>query len=609
MAGRGVIRLGDPTTGGGKVISCALGSFYTVMNIPGAVYGDMATCLKHKGVFPFVECDNSTTFNDRGVVLEGHKLACGCSAISTVSVTHTVAPSAPQFAPAAAAASMPAMAGDGNLAQAAYGDPREWTADTGDGSATPRHVLVTLRIGVFFDGTGNNADNAFIGEQCRARARNEAEHTVLLAGCEHSRDISYNNSQTNIVKLFNLYPNDADKIVLDHSGDYFLRVYVEGIGTYSGKGDSLSDAATGAGGDSGMYERVEQAFHRLLKRVLGQFSKTHGDAYVGGIELDVFGFSRGAAAARHFLHEVNRKAMGPLGTVIPGSNLKLKPGFQWASDLRAGFVGLYESVAHLGIGPDRPVKDQATRGLYLGLPEGCASRGVVHLTARDEHRLNFPLTSAALPYRDIPLPGVHSDLGGGYLDEARELVYLTEPVLSREPLIGPLQASRAYRQASRQLLVERARDPANAASMHVHAWDAPDGSAQMERFGIRTVAASVRMERTLSSAYANVTLRVMHQLAAEAGIPWKQSPDDLPSLRLPEELKPIAAKLLAYAHNGGDMGLTPSEDRLLRQRYLHCSAHWNLAQDEAVSGLTVLYINRPTANGKRVVFPNDGDVV
>lgn len=93
----GPIRLGDKTTGGGVVISCQLGNFWPIDGIPGAVLGDMATCPKHKGVFPFVECDNSTTFTEAelGVVLEGHKLACGCYAISSVAVTFDITPTSP----------------------------------------------------------------------------------------------------------------------------------------------------------------------------------------------------------------------------------------------------------------------------------------------------------------------------------------------------------------------------------------------------------------------------------------------------------------------------------------------------------------------------------
>jgi uncharacterized Zn-binding protein involved in type VI secretion len=68
------------------VIHCRLGDAYTVDGRPAAVKGDKATCAIHQGMFPFIECDGDSAFIKIGdcVVLEGHKLACGCHAISTV---------------------------------------------------------------------------------------------------------------------------------------------------------------------------------------------------------------------------------------------------------------------------------------------------------------------------------------------------------------------------------------------------------------------------------------------------------------------------------------------------------------------------------------------
>lgn len=100
----GPIRLGDKTTGGGVVISCRVGNFWTEGGLPCAVLGDMATCLAHKGSFAFVECDESMTIIDAnlGIVLEGHKLACGCHAISSVAATFNIDPTTPASFPAPA---------------------------------------------------------------------------------------------------------------------------------------------------------------------------------------------------------------------------------------------------------------------------------------------------------------------------------------------------------------------------------------------------------------------------------------------------------------------------------------------------------------------------
>ncbi|RBK45652.1 PAAR domain-containing protein, partial [Xanthomonas oryzae pv. oryzae] len=43
----------------------------------------------------FVEADDSSTFNDLGIVLQGHRLACGCHALSTLGASFDVTPTAP----------------------------------------------------------------------------------------------------------------------------------------------------------------------------------------------------------------------------------------------------------------------------------------------------------------------------------------------------------------------------------------------------------------------------------------------------------------------------------------------------------------------------------
>lgn len=602
MAGHGVIRLGDPTTGGGKVISCALSSFYTVMDIPGAVYGDMATCLKHKGVFPFVECDHSTSFNDRGVVLEGHKLACGCSAISTISTAHAVTPTTPQFVPAAVPASIPAAPGDGDLAQAAYGDPQEWTADTGDGSATPRHVLVTLRIGVFFDGTANNATNATLGEQCRANPKNIGENNVLRKACEHVADNSYENGATNIAKLFELYMDSRD--AGEDQQKYFLRIYVEGEGTTASEGDDLRGLAMGDG-ETGVPERVDQAFYRQLSRMLKTLASENPGFYIDELHFDVFGFSRGSAAARSFVNAVNKKNMGPLGHVVPQALLKLKPGFDWKNDIQIDFVGLFDTVAMMGGGQKTGETWRAPlSNVELELPVGCA-RKVVHITARDEHRLNFPLTSAAPPFADIPMPGVHADIGGGYLPEADEIAWMTKPTIEQEPSGFPIERSRAVRQATSQLIKLQASDPVNAAAMKVEAWSEVDPNPVTGWFAgpMQTIAATVTLKRHMTNGYSHIPLHIMHDMAVEASVPFGSLPSD-PRYLVPEELESIAAKLISYAKSGGQLLLTHEEESLLARKYIHRSSNWNLVKDWLSGGPDLFFPNRPSEDGKRTIYPN-----
>ncbi|WP_265349641.1 PAAR domain-containing protein [Stenotrophomonas maltophilia] len=53
---------------------------------PIAVLGDQATCPLHGGTFPFVEGDPARFMGGKPIVLEGHRLACGCHAIAAAAL-------------------------------------------------------------------------------------------------------------------------------------------------------------------------------------------------------------------------------------------------------------------------------------------------------------------------------------------------------------------------------------------------------------------------------------------------------------------------------------------------------------------------------------------
>ncbi|SEJ81601.1 PAAR domain-containing protein [Pseudomonas sp. NFR16] len=76
------ICLGDATSSGGKVIECQLSGPSVVEGQTFAVVGDKATCPLHGGVFAFIEGDSKNIMNGLRVVMQGHRLACGCHAIA-----------------------------------------------------------------------------------------------------------------------------------------------------------------------------------------------------------------------------------------------------------------------------------------------------------------------------------------------------------------------------------------------------------------------------------------------------------------------------------------------------------------------------------------------
>lgn len=74
--------LGDPTSGGGVVVSCQLAGIHSINGKTPAVLGDTASCPLHLGVYPFVEGHTRRRRNGIPIVLQGHRLACGCHGIA-----------------------------------------------------------------------------------------------------------------------------------------------------------------------------------------------------------------------------------------------------------------------------------------------------------------------------------------------------------------------------------------------------------------------------------------------------------------------------------------------------------------------------------------------
>lgn len=80
-----VIRLGDPTSHGGKVIS-ASGSDYLVDGIAVARVDDMCSCpIPGHGVTKITAGDPDYIVDGKPVALAGHKAGCGADLISTIS--------------------------------------------------------------------------------------------------------------------------------------------------------------------------------------------------------------------------------------------------------------------------------------------------------------------------------------------------------------------------------------------------------------------------------------------------------------------------------------------------------------------------------------------
>lgn len=480
---------------------------------------------------------------------------------------------------------------------------------------------ITLRIGVFFDGTGNNKANSETVAACYAPDANLAEaaeeiqkHCAAYGydGNGSSPDNSYGNDVSNIARLYELYPDNSYEAVLENAKNASLRVYIEGIGTKSGGQDSYHGLITGRG-ETGVVVRVEQTPAKILEQIR-LFQEGNPSVVVEKIEFDIFGFSRGAAAARHFANEVLNGEKGVLALALPATSAIFSRSFNWR--IKAGvainFIGLFDTVAAIAKPGflDFTVANGRNPGVNLRLPDGCAEK-IVHLVARDEVRENFALNS--LGSTDLVLPGVHSDLGGGYLPIAHEKLLLGKPTTSKVSESMAATRSAAYLSAEKEAFAWYEKGVIDVegprSNIKVAYWERllpyskePGGTKTEQQ---KKVFAAASIERPVRGELSLVYLRIMRELAVRHDVPFKLIPDT-PALRLPEELEPIHKKLQAYAIGETTIeGLTPQERAMLRSRYIHLSASWNAARDFDSSDMNIMFINRPANGGKRVVHPHE----
>lgn len=78
-----IIRMGDPTSHGGKVVTAS--NTHSIGGVGIARMGDMVVCpMVGHGVNPIIEGSPTYLIGGRMVALQGHCSACGCTLISTL---------------------------------------------------------------------------------------------------------------------------------------------------------------------------------------------------------------------------------------------------------------------------------------------------------------------------------------------------------------------------------------------------------------------------------------------------------------------------------------------------------------------------------------------
>ncbi|WNN47205.1 DUF2235 domain-containing protein [Siccibacter colletis] len=325
----------------------------------------------------------------------------------------------------------------------------------------------TLHISLFFDGTGNNLNNDLLLSDPKhptniARLFRATIGDGTAGGVSDTKKVPLDTASDSGGKYFKFYipgvgtpfpeVNDLDYSTLGLVGatmgeerinwallriiDVLMRVskdpennsikLSEGASRQSIAKMGTSWSRLWSGGSHNRYEEFSRLLNALapdLKPLITQ--PEPGKPKLLGIKLYVYGFSRGAAAARTFVRWLSELLPPPEAEgekprqCLQADELQLPVSVE--------FLGLLDTVASVGVAHVVPVAEghmswaDGTMELpddetYGGLIKKC-----VHLVSGHEQRLCFPMDSVRRgngkypPYAtEVVYPGMHSDLGGGY---------------------------------------------------------------------------------------------------------------------------------------------------------------------------------------------------
>ncbi|MDO5543982.1 MAG: DUF2235 domain-containing protein [Acinetobacter sp.] len=282
-------------------------------------------------------------------------------------------------------------------------------------------VVQPVVVNVFFDGTKNNMYNIDVKEKYKKQiAKDKSAYE------------SYTNAYSNVAHLFTQrYGENKDNIW----------VYIEGMGSTKYEEDSLTGFAYGSG-ETGIKSRAESAF-KEIKQAYENYNEKGNKP--NSILINVFGFSRGAATARHFVH-------------LAKSKPELFKDWGYTSkQVRFRFIGIFDTVSSFQTIDSKVIAKTALFGLSGAIHSAVKPNfnndveelnlnfsdfdaddkkisKVFHIAAGDEYREYFSLTNIMAAIRgkygyEVIMDGAHSDIGGSYPNDLSDSYHITSEVL------------------------------------------------------------------------------------------------------------------------------------------------------------------------------------
>ncbi len=296
-------------------------------------------------------------------------------------------------------------------------------------NATPTHFIDPPGLLLFaFDGMGNQDYGA---------------------GTSLSNVVKFRDAYRADVNEPNMFKKDGIKKINGQSKQFgsfaeYNAFYISGAGTYDRYSGITAPTGDGGFGQS-IVDRVYTMvnyLHTYLEFIESTHTGKNKPKTPVNIDLDVVGFSRGAASARMFVSQVNalmngtltkNKIYGPYGAsrqkTWHDNPTPWKYNQAWLKsncnvNFNFNFMGLWDTVPSYGTSFDNDVADMKKLGMSLSIPS--KFKKVVHAVAVNEHRAQFhnrsifedqaQATKFANSANRVErgFLGAHSDIGGGY---------------------------------------------------------------------------------------------------------------------------------------------------------------------------------------------------